>query len=263
MSEIKVAIMKKLAETEKQYDVKIPLALESGSRAWGFASPDSDYDCRFIYVHQKDWYVTVFEKRDVIEYAADPVYDINGWDLKKVLRHIMKSNAVMFEWLLSNVTYIHDPYTADLLQDLAEDFFNPIAAGYHYLSIVKNKLAEILAEDETKLKRYFYVLRPIANLNFMYQHRKIPYTEYDRTLAETNTAPEILSAVQELLAVKSVSDESHTIKQHELLISYFQQEIALFTERLHSMKCKNNRNPEKADTVFKEIIERVWADEHE
>lgn len=250
-------------ETENNYHVKIPLAVESGSRAWGFASPDSDYDCRFIYVHQKDWYVTVFEKRDVIEYAADPVYDINGWDLKKILQHIMKSNAVMFEWLLSNITYIRDPYVTGLLRDLAEEFFNPIAAGYHYLSIAKNKLSEILAEDEIKLKRYFYVLRPIANLNFMYQHGKIPYTEYDRTLAETDTAPEILSAVQELMAVKSVSGENYTIKKHELLIDYFQNETTLFTERLHSMKSKNNRNPAKADTVFKEIIERVWADEHE
>jgi len=80
-------IMQKLAETEQQYNVKIPLAIESGSRGWGFASPDSDYDCRFVYVYPKDWYLSVFEQRDIIEYAVDPVYDVNGWNVKKALQH--------------------------------------------------------------------------------------------------------------------------------------------------------------------------------
>jgi predicted nucleotidyltransferase len=203
MPTIKETILQKLAETELNYDVKIPLAIESGSRGWGFASPDSDYDCRFIYVHRKDWYLSVLEKKDMIEYAADPVYDVNGWDLKKALRHIMKSNAVMLERLSSNEIYIRDPYSAGLLQDLARDYFNPIAASYHYLSIAKNKLAEVLSADEAKLKRYFYILRPIANLNFIYQHAKIPYMEYERTLAETDAAPEVLSAIKELMAMVS------------------------------------------------------------
>lgn len=96
MSDIKAKIMQKLSETEAHYNVKIPLAIESGSRGWGFASPDSDYDCRFVYVHERDWYLSVLDKSDIIEYAADPIYDVNGWDIKKVLQHIMKSNAVMF-----------------------------------------------------------------------------------------------------------------------------------------------------------------------
>jgi predicted nucleotidyltransferase len=239
--------------------VKIPFAIESGSRGWGFASPDSDYDCRFIYVHSKDWYLTVLEKKDTIEYAADPVFDINGWDIKKVLQHIMKSNAVMFEWLSSNETYMKDEAVTGLLQSLAADFFNPVAVSHHYLSIARNKLAEILAEDTAKLKRYFYVLRPVANLNYIYQHGGMPYMEYDRTLAETETAPQILEAIQALKADKAVSDEGHRIKRHEPLITYFQQEIDFFTGRLKTMKHEKNRDYERVDAVFKEIIERMWT----
>jgi predicted nucleotidyltransferase len=263
MDDAREKILRKLSETETLQEVKIPLAIESGSRGWGFASPDSDYDCRFIYVHRKDWYLTVLDKKDIIEYAADPVFDINGWDVKKVLQHIIKSNAVMFEWLSSNGVYIKDEGITGLLQNLAADFFNPIAVSHHYLSIARNKLAEILAEDTAKLKRYFYILRPIANLNYIRQYGRMPYMEYDRTLVETETAPEVLSAIQELKAIKAVSDESYKIKQHERLIAYFQQEIDKFTERLNSMKYEKNRDYELLDAVFKEIIERAWINDCE
>ena len=262
MPDIKQAIMQKLSETEQQYTVKIPLAIESGSRGWCFASPDSDYDCRFIYVHPKRWYLSVFEQKDIIEYAVDPVYDVNGWDLKKVLQHIVKSNAVMLEWLSSNEIYIRDEDIAVLLQDLARDFFNPIAVSYHYLSIAKNKLNEILAADEAKLKRYLYVLRPLANLNFIHQHGTIPYMEYARTLAETETPPEILRGIDELLQTKTMSDESHCIRRNEPLIAYFQSEIARFGEHLAQMTHEKHRDYARVDAVFQEIMERMWPNEH-
>ena len=257
MSDIKEMIMQKLMETEIRYNVKIPFAIESGSRGWGFASPDSDYDCRFIYVHRKDWYLSVLKKKDIIEYAAGPVFDVNGWDLKKVLQHIIKSNAVMFEWLSSNGIYIKDEYITHLLQGTAENFFNPIAVSYHYLSLAKNQLAQLITEDEAKLKHYFYILRPLANLNYIHQYSKMPYMEYDRTLAETEVAREIFAAINELQAIKAVAEESYKIKQNEQLLNYFRQEIELFTERLKRMKFAKNRNYEQVDTVFREIIEKV------
>ncbi|MDR1701676.1 MAG: nucleotidyltransferase domain-containing protein [Sporomusaceae bacterium] len=263
MPDIRSKILRKLAETQACYGVKILLAIESGSRGWGFASPDSDYDCRFIYAHPRDWYLTVFEKKDIIEYAVDPVFDVNGWDIKKVLQHIIKSNAVMFEWLSSNEVYLKDETITGLLQSLAADFFNPIAVSYHYLSIAKKKLADILAEDTAKLKQYFYILRPIANLNFIQQHGKMPYMEYDRTLSETEAPPEIRSAVQELMAVKVISNEGCKIKQHEQLITYFKLEIDNFTERLHNIKFQKNQDRERIDLVFKKIIEWAQANECE
>ena len=261
MTDIRESILNKLKETENIYKVKIPLAIESGSRGWGFASIDSDYDCRFIYVHLKDRYLSVFDKKDVIEYASDAIFDINGWDIKKVLLHITKSNAVMHEWLSSNEIYIKDKYIAGLLQDLASDYFNPIAASYHYLSIAKNTFNEIITTDEAKLKKYFYILRPIANLNFIYQYGKIPYMEYDKTLNEIDVGLEIIALINELKQIKAVSNESHKIKTNKTLIQYFQKEIDLFTEKLKEMKFNKNRNYEKVDKVFREIIDKVWSNE--
>jgi len=127
MLNIKDTIMQKLRETEECYQVKIVLAIESGSRGWGLAANDADYDCRFVYVHSRDWYLSVMDNADYIECASDTVFDINGWDLKKFLKHIMKSNVVTSEWLSSNEVYIKDEAIVKLLQGLAAKFFNPIA----------------------------------------------------------------------------------------------------------------------------------------
>jgi len=260
MSAIKKAIYQKLADTEAHYGVKIPLAIESGSRGWGFASPDSDYDCRFIYVHPRDWYLSVFDKSDTIDYAVDPVFDINGWDVKKVLQHIVKSNAVMCEWLCSNEIYIKNVEIAELLLGLAKDFFNPIAVSYHYVSIAKNKLGEIMAGSDAKLKHYLYVLRPIANLHYIHQYGTMPYMEYAKTLAETEPAPNILAGINDLLQAKAVSDESVRVKPNKMLIAYFQSEIEHFSEVLTQAKHEKNRDYARVDAVFKEIIERMWLD---
>ena len=76
-------IVSKLQEMEEKENIRILLAVESGSRAWGFASPDSDYDVRFIYVRKKEDYLRLDERRDVVEGQLDDVFDINGWDVKK------------------------------------------------------------------------------------------------------------------------------------------------------------------------------------
>ena len=102
-------IQEKLNQLEAEYGVQILLAVESGSRAWGFASPDSDYDVRFIFWHPKDWYLSVFEQRDVIELPVDAVLDISGWDIRKALRLLWKSNAALIEWLNSPIVYRAHP----------------------------------------------------------------------------------------------------------------------------------------------------------
>lgn len=88
-------------------------AIESGSRAWGFASPDSDYDVRMIYVQPLDWYLQLFEAKDTFEYIQndlfDVPFDIAGWDIRKVLRLMYKSNALVFEWLNSPIVYHSSP----------------------------------------------------------------------------------------------------------------------------------------------------------
>lgn len=60
-------IIELLHSIEAEHGVKVLYACESGSRAWGFASPDSDYDVRFVYVRPLEDYLSLVPVRDVIE----------------------------------------------------------------------------------------------------------------------------------------------------------------------------------------------------
>ena len=116
-------ICSKLHEIEKENNVKILLAVESGSRAWGFASPDSDYDVRFIYVRPKEDYLRLENVRDVIELPIDDVLDINGWDLQKTLRLLYKSNPTLFEWFSSPIVYLETDF-ADRFRKIMGEYFS-------------------------------------------------------------------------------------------------------------------------------------------
>ena len=109
-------IRKKLREAEEKEKIKIIYAVESGSRSWGFASPDSDYDVRFIYVRRLEDYLRLDQKRDVIEWQMDAVFDINGWDIRKTLMQFYKSNATVFEWSNSPVVYDEAPEWKEVCQ---------------------------------------------------------------------------------------------------------------------------------------------------
>ena len=102
---MKNRILKEIEEIENTHSVKVLLAIESGSRAWGFASPDSDYDVRFIYAGKKEDYLRLDSVEDHIEWKLDAVLDINGWDIRKVLLQIHRGNPTLFEWIHSPIVY--------------------------------------------------------------------------------------------------------------------------------------------------------------
>ena len=169
---IKQSILDKLHDIEATHHVRIPLAIESGSRGWGFAATNADYDCRFIYVHRVERYLSVLEMDGFIEYEVDETYDIKGYDLKRAMKYIMKSQATINEWLVSNVVYLRNEPITQKLKILAAEFFNPISVSHHYLSLARKMLNEVLNSGEAKIKKYFYILRPIANLNVLSREQK-------------------------------------------------------------------------------------------
>ena len=258
MTQIKHTILQRLREAEEQHQIKIPLAVESGSRGWGLAAYDADYDCRFVYVHTKDWYLSIMDKKDYIDIASDAVYDVNGWDIKKFLIHMMKSNAVVSEWLSSNEVYIRNDAVVKPLQDLAAALFNPIAASYHYLNTAKNKLSEILSAEDAKIKKYFYALRPLANLRYIQQYGKMPPMEYEQTLAAIEIPTEISAAIKELLAIKRQSSEGQLMPRNKQIVRYIQDDIQLIAEQIKEMKFTKSSEYETVDSVFRDTIEKVW-----
>ncbi|MCJ8272108.1 MAG: nucleotidyltransferase domain-containing protein [Psychrosphaera sp.] len=173
-------IMVELNTIAADNNVTILMAIESGSRSWGFPSPDSDYDVRFIYAHDKDWYLQIFEQKDVIELEINAVLDINGWDLKKALALAAKGNAVVFEWLNSPIIYQFHRCFETVLRQGVNDGFNPAAAFHHYYSLAR-KFMTYLGEpgDSVKLKKLFYLLRALLSAQWILQKRTIAPVEFD------------------------------------------------------------------------------------
>jgi predicted nucleotidyltransferase len=144
---VRATVLGKVEEIERVHSVRVLFAVESGSRACGFASPDSDHDVRFVYVHPRDWYLI----------NAD--LDINGWDLRKALRLMLKANPVLIEWLDSPIAYREMPGARAEFKALAQRYFLPAACWHHYHSIAKDNYRGYLQDETVRLKKYFYVLR--------------------------------------------------------------------------------------------------------
>ena len=175
-------VLMKIREKEEKENIRVLHVIESGSRAWGFASPDSDYDVRFIYVRNKDFYLSLRENKDFIDWELNEVLDINGWDLKKALQHFYKSNATLFEWSNSPVVY----YTTDEWKQIyavASKYFACKSALYHYYGTANKNYHEYLCEEMVKYKKYFYVLRPILACKWI-EEKLVYYKEMVDSMAD-------------------------------------------------------------------------------
>jgi predicted nucleotidyltransferase len=181
------AIQAELSRVEQIHGARILYAVESGSRVWGFDSPDSDWDVRFIYLRPLSWYLSVEDRRDVIEPPANGLLDLSGWDLKKALHLLGKSNPPMLEWLNSPTVYREDPLVQGLRQ-LSTDYFNPRSTIYHYLHMANGNYRQYLRDDQVPLKKYFYVLRPLLACEWVAQGKGLPPVKFDdlRTVADWN-----------------------------------------------------------------------------
>ncbi|GGB49760.1 hypothetical protein GCM10011505_33550 [Tistrella bauzanensis] len=190
--------------------VTIPLAIESGSRAWGFPSPDSDYDCRFVYVRSLDQYLTPWPPRDVIETPLDAIFDVNGWDLGKALHLLVKGNAVILEWLMSPVIYRGDNRFRQAFLDLAERHANPALIARHYLHLGEHQRATAFGDGRSvPQKKIFYALRPAMALRWLRLHpqAQFPPMQFQTLMSEGEVPAEVRAVAEALLARKTVSHE--------------------------------------------------------
>jgi predicted nucleotidyltransferase len=201
------AIQSAIDDIEREHDVRVLYAAESGSRAWGFASPDSDYDVRFVYVHATDWYLQVFEQRDVIERMLPGDLDVSGWELRKALRLMTKCNLAFNEWFDSPIVYRADDAFAEQVRRLIARHFQPTRALFHYLSMARNTHDEHLIDDTVRLKKLFYFLRPILACRWIEHARRQPPTRFAELLAAPWVSGEERSWIAELEARKALASE--------------------------------------------------------
>ena len=181
MRDIQKEIQDNLNQIEEQHDVKILLAVESGSRAWGFASADSDYDVRFIYVHRPEQYLRIDSMKDVIEWQLDEVLDINGWDLRKALLAFAKGNPNVMEWANSPIIYRKSKHW-DALCDAAMHYFSEKSALCHYYGTANSTLKGHLTGEHIRYKKYFYALRPLLCCRWIEKYHTAPPMEFDKLL---------------------------------------------------------------------------------
>ncbi len=224
--EMRATVLQNLAALEQQHDVKVLFACESGSRGWGFASPDSDYDVRFIYVNRLPWYLTVEPGRDVIEQPISGELDINGWDLRKTLQLLKESNPTLLEWLRSPIVYQQDAEWVAPLRTLAEEGFSPVRGYHHYVSMAKKNLREHLYGEVVRYKKYLYVLRPLLAARWIREGRGVPPMRFAELAAQTLTDRAVLDEVNALLEVKMRAGESATSPRWVGIHNFIEAELA-------------------------------------
>ena len=205
---IRARILDALDAIEREHDVRVLFACESGSRGWGFASPDSDFDVRFVYVPRLPWYLTVEAGRDVIELPISDELDVSGWELRKALGLLHKSNPTLLEWLDSPVIYREHIAHRRALQMLATDFFHPVRGRYHYLSMAKKNFRGYLQGETVRLKKYLYVLRPLLAVQWVDAGLGRPPMRFADLVAGTVNDPALLDEINALLKVKMAADEA-------------------------------------------------------
>ena len=208
-ADIRAAIEVRLATLEQEHDVRVLYAAESGSRAWGFPSPDSDFDVRFIYAHPSDWYFSVLERRDVIETPLDDLsLDVSGWDLRKALRLFLKSNPALYEWLVSPIGYRDEGGLAHALRRLAEQGYSRRALAQHYLKLAETKKRRSQDQGEmVGIKKYLYTLRPLFALCWLRERETLPPMALPEIVEGIALHPEVRRALEDLLDVKSRTKE--------------------------------------------------------
>lgn len=211
-------IKNKLGEIAADKQVEILYACESGSRAWDFASPDSDFDIRFIYKNHPYFYLNLWERKDTIEFMTSDDLDGAGWDLDKALKLLSKSNVPLMEWLHSPVVYFSNDAFLHKMREFSEQCFSPISATWHYLSSAKNHVENCKA-DEVKLKTYFYALRNALCAKWIVKEQRLPPVSFLELMV--HTAPmNIIVKIEDLLELKSKQDEKYLHPNDAELTAY-------------------------------------------
>lgn len=252
-------IKKELLRLETQHDIKILYAVESGSRAWGFASTNSDWDVRYIYIHKLDWYLKIDAERDNQEEILPNDIDLAGWELKKALRLFRKSNPPMLEWLRSPMVYLQQYSTAEKLRELTKAFFNPKSCLHHYLHMAERNYQTYLLKDMVRTKKYFYVLRPILACDWIMETNTMAPMEFNILVDSQVTDQNVKTAIQDLLIRKISGEELNEEPKNQILNDFLEQKIDFYNKYIKSFEQTNQPNTALLDDLFKQTINEVWG----
>jgi len=253
--DITARIREELIRIEQTEDVTVLYACESGSRAWGFESEDSDYDVRFIYLRRTEWYLTIQNKRDVIEKPISDELDVSGWDLPKALHLLRKSNPPLLEWLNSPIVYKQSSSLMDRLKGLMQEYYSPIACMYHYLHMAENNFRKYLKEDEVWTKKYFYVLRPVLACNWIERGLGVVPMEFDKLVDGIVEDAGLRREIDDLLDRKRAGAELDKGPRNPVLSGFLENELARL--RAEAQPPSKSKDTATLDHLFVRLLVEV------
>lgn len=253
---IKEEILNQLRHIEKDNGVKIIFAIESGSRAWGFPSPDSDYDVRFVYAHSIDWYLSLQPQRDVIEIPIDEELDINGWDIRKALNLLLKPNPVMLEWLSSPIKYQWNGEVCQKLITLSQNIAHGPACLHHYLNLGSRQWSVYIdGNQRVNLKKYFYIVRPAMAIRWMRLHPDtIPPMNFQALSEGCDLSAELSAELKQLLIAKSKSKELGKSSRVKVIDDFIEEEFSWAREAVKTVDRSKAHQYDEANALFQDII---------
>ena len=221
-------ILAALRAQEKERGVRILYAAESGSRAWGFASPDSDWDVRAIYVHPRDWYLRIAEKpSDTFEAMRPGDIDLSAWELRKALRLFAKSNVPLLEWLGSPIVYLDRDNFGDRLRALVPRFFDPRGSAWHHLAMQRSALADLAPDGTIRIKKLCYAIRSALSVRWIVARASMPPVPFPELFAESDLAPDARAAIDDILAAKRDASERDRTTLPPVLSALFAENESL------------------------------------
>tara|TARA_R110000824_G_scaffold84305_3_gene210345 strand:- start:1846 stop:2646 length:801 start_codon:yes stop_codon:yes gene_type:complete len=252
---VQTEIESRLAKIEMDENIRILMAVESGSRAWGFPSPDSDYDARFIYVRTRDWYLSLRPGRDVIEQPIVDEIDLNGWDIRKGLGLLLKSNAVISEWIESPIRYRQDHSIVGDLRNLADELLDGRALAHHYANLGRNNAERwIEVEGDVPVKKYFYSLRPALAIRFLRNHPdKRPPMNLQALINASELTDRLVADIDELVEAKKTTNEKSNGARKPEVDALINNELGRASE-VSGRSGEDDRFYERAEKIFLELV---------
>jgi len=250
-----------LKRLEKEKEIKILYAVESGSRAWGFASTDSDWDVRFIYIHRPEWYLSIDDYQDNVEEMLPNRIDLAGWELQKTLKLFRKSNPPLLEWLRSPFIYQERFSTAGKMRELTKDYFNPKSCTHHYLNMAERNYREYLQTDRVRIKKYFYVLRPVLACKWIESTNTMAPVEFQKLVDSQVKNEELRKEIDYLLQRKRSGEELDKEPRIQLINDFVDSEINRFKEVVKTFGKESKPDTEKLNKLFRETLSEAWNTE--
>ncbi|WP_251552405.1 nucleotidyltransferase domain-containing protein [Neobacillus muris] len=254
------AIVKEMYKLEEQFHIKVCCAVESGSRAWGYPAPDSDYDIRFIYVHKPEWYLSIEEKKEVIERPISEGLDISGWELRKALRLFKKSNPSIMEWLQSTIVYYQSSSLTDKMKKMQPKLFLPKASLFHYINMAKGNCRKNIHGEEAAIKAYLNILRPILAGKWIAAYQSAPPLSFQKLVNHLVDNEKVKMEIHFLLDRKMKGYETALKEQILSVTEFIPISISQLEDSINSLAVWKREHDYTAELneLFRLVLRELW-----